>query len=306
VPQVRYTQKFTDSFDASLSLGSPQNGRWGLNVDSTNPNEGELSETPMVEAKVRFEKDLYGKGPWNGKPRGFYIGAGAGYFRSQNVGNSPFAVNTWRAMGQNNFFNQPFLMNVNNHRYHDHWLFLIENFAPIIPTVTKNLAGSMGFSHQWWIGQGVSAWRLDLPANDRFFVFNGFHGPAGIRSYDYQFIKRYGGNAQLQYYWTNEIYTNVNFGFAKAMGFHPGTDAALLNGAFNTKGSAYGSPLGFDPTKSVWRGSVTQWYRPVSAVKFALQYAYMKTYYFQNVTVNSSTTNSGDNHSVMANAWYMF
>ena len=52
-------------------------------------------------------------------------------------------------------------------RYHDHWLFLIENFTPIIPTVTKSLAGTLGLAHQWWIGQGVSAWRLDLPGNDR-------------------------------------------------------------------------------------------------------------------------------------------
>ena len=46
--------------------------------------EGETSETPMVEAKLRFEQDLYGKAGWYGKPRAFYVGLGAGYFRSRN------------------------------------------------------------------------------------------------------------------------------------------------------------------------------------------------------------------------------
>jgi hypothetical protein len=310
LPQVRYTQKFTDAFDASLAICSPQNGRWGLNVDQNNPNEGELSETPMFEAKARFEQDLYGKAAWYGKPRGFYVGLGGGYFRSRNQGNTAFAAATWQAMGVSapfvaNYAAQPFAMNINNTRYANHWLVILENFAPIIPTTSKNISGTMAFSHQWWVGQGVSAWRLDLPANDRYWGFNGFNGPAGIRSYDYDFIKRWGGNAQLQYYWTNEIFTNVNFGFQKAFGFGPGTDAALVNAA-NLKGSVYGTALGYDPVKMAWRASITQWYRPVSAVKFALQYAFMQTDYFQRTTVGSQVSNTGYNHSVMANAWYMF
>ena len=61
LPQVRYTQKFGEYFDASLEIGSPQNGRWGLNVNSADPLEGEISEVPMVEGKLRYEQDLYGK-----------------------------------------------------------------------------------------------------------------------------------------------------------------------------------------------------------------------------------------------------
>ncbi len=70
--------------NASLAIESPQNGRWGINLDTNNQLEGETSETPMVEAKVRFEQDLYGKAAWYGKPRGFYVGLGTGYFRSRN------------------------------------------------------------------------------------------------------------------------------------------------------------------------------------------------------------------------------
>ena len=125
-------------------------------------------------------------------------------------------------------------------------MFLIENFTPIIPTTSKNLAGTLGLAHQWWIGQGVSAWRLDLPGNDRF-IFNGFNGVGAAVSpapalYDMDFIKRYGGDAQLQYYWTNEIFTNVNFGFQKAWGFNTGADASLGALAAFPNGFVYANP----------------------------------------------------------------
>ena len=51
---------------------------------------------------------------------------------------------------------------------------------------------------------------------------------------------------------------------------------------------------------------MTQWYRPVAAVKFALQYTYQRVNYFQNTTVGSNTSKVGQNHNLMANAWYMF
>ena len=78
IPQIRYTQKFGNGFDASIAIEDPQNGRWGLNLDNINALEGETSETPMVELKARYEQDLYGKAGWYGKPRAFYVGLGAG------------------------------------------------------------------------------------------------------------------------------------------------------------------------------------------------------------------------------------
>jgi hypothetical protein len=336
LPQVRFTYKFTDEFNASLAVCSPQNGRWGLNIDPNNPLEGETSETPMVEVKARYEQDLWGKAAWYGKPRAFYVGLGAGYFRSRNQagltarnasdGAGFVAAPNWFMLGQNNYFvpgsgvaaiNQT--MRVNNNNYHDHWLFLIENFTPIIPTVTKNLAGSLGLAHQWWVGQGVSAWRLDMPGSDRYYRFENLT-PGVANSFDYSFtyIKRYGGWAQLQYYWTNEIYTNVNFGFEKAFGFQNGRDSSLAALIPTSGGSIYANPAGFDPIASVWRAGVTQWYRPVPAVKFALQYTFSRTNYFQTTSIvganqiptndvnQTNTSRFGTNHAVMANAWYMF
>ncbi len=291
----------------------------------------------MVEAKVRYEQDLYGKAAWYGKPRAFYVGLGAGYFRSRSQAFAPLAnasnavglvaAPTWFTLGNNNYFTPASglaaaarTMNVGNQKYHDHWLFLIENFTPIIPTVSKNLAGTLGLAHQWWVGQGVSAWRIDLPGSDRYYQFSGCTvGVANSFNYDQTFIKRYGGWAQLQYYWTEEIFTNLNFGFERAFGFNNGRDASLAAFIPTSNGFTYANPAGFDPIASTWRAGVTQWYRPVAAVKFALQYTYMRTNYFQSTTntraatiptngANQVGSNSrfGDNHSLMANAWYMF
>ena len=65
---------------------------------------------------------------------------------------------------------------------------------------------------------------------------------------------------QLQYYWTDEIYTNLTFGFKKAFGFNNARNISAPGGFF------YGGPNGFDPVSSTWRTGVTQWYRPIAAV----------------------------------------
>ena len=304
IPQVRYTQKFAEYFDASLAIESPQNGFWGINVNSWAPLEGETSEVPMVEAKVRYERDLYGKAAFYGKPRGFYVGLGVGYFRSYNrFGN---AYTAWNSLGQDNYFGFGAVTPTVNNRNADHWLVRIENFTPIIPTTNNSLAGTLSLAQSWWIGQGVSAWKLDFPANDRYYTYAG-GGSLATLSYTQQFIKRYGGFAQLQYYWTEEIYTNINFGFDKAFGFDGMQRNNVLAILFpGQPGYVYANGTGIDPINSTWRAGITQWYRPIPAVKFGLQYSYFRNNFFQATTMGSFTTNYGNTHTVMANAWYMF
>ncbi len=310
---MRYTQKFGEYFDASLAVESPQNGRWNLNVNSANPLEGETGEVPMVEGKLRYEQDLYGKAGWYGKPRGFYVGLGGGWFLTR----SAFATNPYAGgyftFGQQNYFAPAIGANLTvPNSYQNHWLALIENFTPIIPTTTKSLAGTMSLAQQWWIGQGVSAWRADLPANDRYYTYNGGANVAGNPlSYTQSFIKRYGGWLQLQYYWTEEIYTNINGGFEQAFGFTGNKTNNFLATAAGTgftgqPGFVYLNGAGIDPINNSFRVGITQWYRPVAAVKFALQYSYFQNNFFQYTTVGTNTTNKGNCHTIFANAWYLF
>ena len=108
----------------------------------------------------------------------------------------------------------------------------------------------MSFAHQWWIGQGVSAWRLDLPGNDRLLSFNGGVLCAAPCNYDMTFIKRFGGWGQLQYYWTEEIYTNLNAGFDKALGFNHGHGCLFAVLEYFRTALHYANPLGYDPINS--------------------------------------------------------
>ena len=46
IPQVRYTQKFAEYFDASLAIEAPQDGRWGVNLNSAYQTEGQTERSP--------------------------------------------------------------------------------------------------------------------------------------------------------------------------------------------------------------------------------------------------------------------
>lgn len=267
LPQVRFTQKFLDGFSASVAIASPQSGRWGLNVDGSNPLEGENSETPMVEAKIRYEKDLWGKAGWYAKPRGFYAAVGGGWFRT---------TTGRRALGAD----------LVDHEYYNHWLALMEAFIPVIPTYGKDLAGTAAIATQWWIGQGVSAWRIDLPgAGDRYLVFD---NPTGLnRLY---FTKRWGGFVQANYYFTNQWYLNAIFGMQKGFGFD----------------TNYVARAGYDPVKAAYRVSATLWYQPILPIKFGLQYSWMRTDYYRATQVASWTTDYGDAHGIMFSGFYFF
>ena len=266
LPQIRLTQKFLDGFSASFAIESPQSGRWGLNVDGSNPLEGENSETPMLEAKIRYEKDLWGKAGWYAKPRGFYAGIGGGWFRTTTGPNALGAA-------------------LREHEYYNHWLALIEAFIPVIPTYTKNLAGTMSLATQWWIGQGVSAWRIDLPAaGDRYLVAD-----AAVNNRLY-FTKRWGGFVQANYYLTNQWYLNAIFGIQKGFGFD----------------TNYVARAGYDPVKAAYRVSATLWYQPILPIKFGVQYSWLRTDYYRATTVNSWTTDYGDAHGIMFTSFYFF
>ena len=111
-------------------------------------------------------------------------------------------------------------------------MFLIENVTPIIPTTTKSLAGTLTLADQFWIGKGVSAWRLDLPGNDRYLNFSSPTNGGTQLEYNLNFIQRFGGWVQLQYYWTEQIYTNINGGFEQAFGFTGYDRSSFVQGFF--------------------------------------------------------------------------
>jgi hypothetical protein len=118
---------------------------------------------------------------------------------------------------------------------------------------------------------------------------------AGQPVYDCNLRQRFGGQVMGQYYFTNQWYTTIAWGFTRTFG-----DGAFETDPFapNGKANAFvGSNNAVDYHQEV---GIALWYRPIQAFKFGLQYAYARTNYYQNLisTANSDPTNLGEAHRV--------
>jgi hypothetical protein len=115
----------------------------------------------------------------------------------------------------------------------------------------------------------------------------------GQNIYEIDLMNRFGGQVQLQYYFSNQWFLTGAWGFSKAFGV----------GAFETNGWApqtKPNALSADAAFYHHEFDLALWYRPIQAFKFGLQYAYNRTNWFQNVAspTNGQTTNLGEAHNV--------
>jgi len=315
-PQIRLTQKFLGDWRASVALTHPENGRWGLNLDANDPREGETSEMPKVVAKIAYEKDLWGKAPYFGNPRGFVAEIGGSYMRTRHTTRALGAISTW---GDYNYNSIRANSQQRDAQHLDNWAFQFNFFVPVIPTYTQNLANTMSLLFNGWIGQGMSTYRNDLPNQDRYLTFIGTN-TTGTDMYDMDLVKRWGGFVQAQYYFTNQWYANVAYGRNEAFGVTRSTNNICVT-ANNPQG--YKAALLGDTVKSNQMVNANLWYQPIKALKFGLQYTYQRTKYFQQTTIQTDagglwatasgvgnpsgkTTDTGDAHTFMFGGFFFF
>lgn len=324
-PQVRITQKFLDGAYVKAAIANPDNGRWGVNLDANDVREGNNSEMPKVEGKLGYEKDLWGKAAYFGSPRGFVAEVGGAYMRTRHstrnlAGGATFGQYNYTQLiatpGRAGNYQQ------RNNQYTDNWTVQANFFLPIIPTYTQNMSNTMSILLSWWVGQGMSPWRNDLPNADRYWSFSG--RGSGIAADPYMFdmdlIMRWGGIAQVQYYFTNQWFMNIAYGRNDAFGV-PRTGYGTLSSAANQYG--YGTIFLGDAAKSNQMFNANLWYQPIKALKFGLQYTYQRTQYFQATTIQAQnggqqavapgsfnpsgkTTDVGDAHTVMFGGFFFF
>jgi hypothetical protein len=286
--QIRLTQKFMGAYTASVLVGQP-----GNNVDSViivaPPGQaaantgGDSTETPQVQAMIAFEQDLYGKAAFYGVPRGFVAQVAAGWQRSRfrifSVSGAGFGNNVYAGAAVFQRENQNL----------DPWMVQGSLFIPVIPTYSANLAGTASISTQWNIGQGLAAFAEGTANDFSYFTVNG--DGSGTRHLQ----KRFTGFVQGQYYFTNQWFLNIAWGMSKAFDVDRATFRAQA--AVNT------NTLANDPTWFNWQLHNTLWYRPITALKFGLQYSYGRTYFYQRTgptAVNpTAPTNIGEDHRVM-------
>jgi hypothetical protein len=297
-PQIRLTQGFglgPGKMTASIALAEPMNGLWGLalNTNQVNLNNaygGESSEIPKVLTRVKYDADLWGKAAFWGRLRPFSVRLGGAWWRERFRAYTGLAARTF---GQDNYndVTGPVTMTQPDQQYLDHWLAEGSVFIPLIPTHTKNLAGTASLLTQWWVGAGMDGWIEDLPNNASFLEFDFVDAVTGDLVGDRELLKRWGGFVQLQYYFTNQWYTSLVWG---------------INRAFDVNRGTWIGDGGADPIKTNQHYYATLWYRPIQALKFGLEYTYVRTDYFQNTTTGSQISDKGENHRMMFCGFFLF
>jgi hypothetical protein len=276
--QIRVTQKFLGAYTAGLAVAT---NRLGAGNDVNGGALNEQSETPHIEAKIRYEQDLYGKAAYYGKPQGLVAQMVAGwqrtYYRSNAAGvATTFGQNTYAAIVAPQFggaISAPSQML-------NHWSVQGSLFIPVITTTSANLAGTASLLTQWAIGQGqffvVGTWRAD----DMYLHFNGTNW---VR----QLTPAVRGFVQGQYYFTNEWFMNVCWGFVRTYGLS--LEREFPGGPFsNAFTAAPVTGTNFDFTKYSNQIAATLWFRPIQAIKFGLSYAYTQDVYYQKTYFNQA------------------
>ena len=311
-PQIRLTQKFCD-FTFSLALAEPENGLWGLSLDPTqsgnsNVFAGESSETPKVEGRIKYEANLWGQAPYWGAPRGFSAGVAAAWWRTRYRGSggslwsgrafdNNWDVLLYQGANTNRFWGYGFF--ARDQQYLNHWLVEGRLFIPVIPMCDKNPAGSLSILTQWFVGAGLDGYFEDFPANSSYFVSP--PGPPTDATYmiDRKLMKRYGGYVQAQYWFNSQWYLNAAWAMNKAFD----VDMATWVGVASTS----------DPVKFNQHYYLTLWYRPIQALKFGLEYTYVRTEYFQRAGPSPGSdpgvyrvTDFGENHRLLFCGFFFF
>jgi hypothetical protein len=307
LPQIRITQKFAGDWTVAGLIGDPN--VTGINPSPyTIPDNGEASETPQIQGKLQYQKDLWGKAPFYGRPMGFTAQVTAGWQRN-TYRPGAVALNTFGDPVFGNFGQIQNYVGVNgwskDHQNESPWMVQGNLFIPVIPTYSANLAGTASLSFQGYVGQGLEAFGEATGPGSQYYQFVGRDDFIANRlDFNTKLMNRYGGYIQGQYYFSNQWFLNIVYGMDKAYGVSRDRFNTGLAGL--SQMSLVGSTA--DPYRMWQELDATLWYRPITAIKFGLQYTYGRTDYFQQIknTTNAVPTNFGDEHRVTFVGFFYF
>jgi hypothetical protein len=284
LPQVRVTQMFglgPGKMTLSGLLGKPTdtNDSGDVNYPISNaPLEGQTSETPQLQAKVHWEGDLWGKAGFYGRPRGFAAQVVGGWQRSRyRQGQVNFLTGTVNQINRNNWAVQGTL------------------FIPVIPTATENLAGTSALTVQGYVGEGLDFIGNATPTG----LGNSFINRIGAFTLERLLMQTWGGYVQANYYFSNQWFVNAAAGLGANFGVS-GDDAFVNN-----------SRTGL--VHNWWEADLNLYYRPITAFKFGLGYAYTRARYFRGgdvffdgTTFEARGARVGEAHRVQFAGWFFF
>ncbi|MEW6387609.1 MAG: hypothetical protein AB1491_08875 [Thermodesulfobacteriota bacterium] len=336
IPQIRLTQKFLGMFTVAGAIVAPavSSNDYGASAvaaatgvvtaaganANTDVMPGESSETPQLQGKIRFEKDFYGKAAFWGKPTPFTVQVAAGWQRTRYRQTTLNGAATW---GQDRFRALGWPSRQSAQQYLDPWMVMGTLFIPVIPTHNANLAGTASLQTQWYVGQGTDVFGEGVAGNGSYWVFDNqsFQNNVFFNNYKRKLNQVYGGYVQAQYYFTNTWYINAAWGMNKQFGMTQKRSNQVAS-ALNPAGYVYASPA--DQYKFWQIFNLTLWYRPITAMKFGLNYSYARTDWYQKMGQSytqptaaapvGAVTNAmagrvadkGEDHRVLFTAFYYF
>jgi len=308
-PQIRLSQKF-GPWTVGLALCEPGNGNQGSTLDpsqtaANNNYPAESSETPKVSGRIKYEQDLWGKAPYWGVPRCFSARLASAWQRSRY---RSFNANNARTWGENDY--QGLTVRQRDQQYLNQWIVEGSLFIPVLPTHNQVLAGTASLLTQWFVGAGVDNFALDQPANSSLLRWQGFDSGLGQNVYDRELVRRFGGFVQAQYWFTNHWFLNAVWAMSRAFGVDRERNLSAPGGyGFATINNSS------DPVKLNQNYKLTLYYQPIMALKFGVEYAYIRADYFQrrntsgnqNALTNvNQTADVGENHRLMFWSCFFF
>ncbi len=270
---------------------------------------GQNATFPQFQGEVTYEKDLWGKAGFGGRPRGFVANVGAAITRINYQGGRIIDPTTGFALtwGDNNYQAVGGIPLVNESQTLVPWVVQATLFIPVLATKTENLRGTMSVTVQFYIGQGLSFIGNGRDADNSWFKYSnpGWINGTQVLFYDRHLTRQYGGYIQGQYYFNNQWYVSYVYGFAKPYGVTQSRNQAIpLFDALNPAGYEYATLT--DQTRMWQEHCATLFYTPIKALKFGLGYSYVRTDWFQITTVGSRQTRVGENHSIRFGGWFFF
>jgi hypothetical protein len=282
---------------------------------------GQNSNFPQFQAEVTFEKDLWGKAGFAGRPRGFVANLAGGITRMNYQGGRLVGAATWGRDAFQGIGANPL---VTNNQTLTPWVIQATLFIPVLSTTTQNLKNTASLTVQFQIGQGHSFYGNGRDADNSWFRYDsggyrfipGTATPVFEAVYKRQLTKKYGGYIQGQYYFNNQWHLSYTYGFAKPYGVTQSRNLGLATvDPLNIEGYEYATIN--DQTRMWQEHQINLFYTPMKAFKFGLGYSFIQTDYFQitsgpgalGAAVNTSSyrvTRTGQNHSVRFGAWFFF
>jgi hypothetical protein len=336
---VPYDPTNTDNATAAFNTAN----NTGFLVGSAAPAgvgnfQGQRATVPQIQGQVIYEKDLYGKAAFANRPRGFTVDIAAGMQRTQYLGgqlNNPFTfgkVAVPNAFGAPDFFSSYQQIGVgrtllNRTQTLTPWVVQGTLFIPVLVTHTDNLARTASISIQGQIGQGFSFFGNGADTDNSFFKYDspGFASTnkfnpnsfVPVINYTRRLTPKYGGYIQGQYYFTNQVYASVVYGFDKSYGVSNDRNGALSTlDPSNVNGFTYATNA-TDQSNFTQELAANMFWTPNKNLKFGLMYSLLQTSYFQatgfanpfllnNANFSPNNKRWNTNHSVRFGGWFFF